>query len=134
MFRTTPLPPAGLQRANQIVTDDVVLDDDGQMWRVHSVHHEHDVVTLTMRNVLGEHALRGMSASTWVRMAARPETDRERAARVIGRGFPWLVAGCLVGLVAAIAQAPAAGGQWAAIVLLWLVGAVRMVTTPEQDR
>lgn len=134
MFRTTPLPSAGLRRANQIITDDVLLDDDGQMWRVHSVHHENDVVTLTLWNVLGEKALRGMSANSWVRMAARPETDRERAARVIARGFPWLIAGCLVGVVAAIAEAPAAGGQWAAIVLFWLVGAVRMATTPEQDR
>ncbi|MBK0296678.1 hypothetical protein IAE22_32560, partial [Bacillus sp. S34] len=28
---------AGLRRAHQLVTDDVVLEEDGGMWRVHSI-------------------------------------------------------------------------------------------------
>jgi hypothetical protein len=134
MFRTTPMPPAGLRRAHQVHTDDVVLDADGQMWRVHSVHIDNDVVTFTLRNVLGEKALRGMSASTWVRLAERPETAAEFRGRVIERAVPWLIAGVLVALVAAIAQAPTFGGQWLLIFGSWTIGCVRMATTPEQTR
>lgn len=137
MFRSTPMPPAGLRRANQIITDDVVIDDDGQMWRVHSVHvcdHGDDCVTFTMRNVLGESRMLGVPRDTWIQLARRPETAAEYRGRVNERGMPWFIVGVLVALVAAIAQAPAAGGQWVLIIGVWLVGCVRMWTTPEQDR
>jgi hypothetical protein len=134
MFRTTPLPSAGLRRAYQVRTDDVVQDTDGQMWRVHSVHVDDDLVTFTLRNVLGEKALRGMPASTWVTLAERPETAAEFRGRVIERAMPWWIAGVLVALVAAIAEAPTFGGQWLLIFGFWTVGCVRMATTPEQTR
>lgn len=137
MFRTTPMPPAGLRRAYQVQTDDVVLDDSGEMWRVHSVHvcdHGDDCVSFTMRNVYGENRMLGVPADAWVQLARRPETDAEYRRRVVDRGVPWFLMGALVALVAVLADAPTAGGQWAFIVVLWTVGCVRMVTTPEQDR
>lgn len=134
MSRTTPMPVAGLRRAHQLVTDDVVLDDDGGMWRIHSIVEIEGGVQLTLWNVWGEKRLVGYPADRWVQLARRPETDQERSRRVVGRGMPWFIAGAVVGLIASIAHAPTAGGQWALIIALWLVGCCRMATTPEQDR
>lgn len=134
MFRTTPLPAAGLRRAHQLVTDDVVLEDDGGMWRVHSIVEVDGGVQLTLWNVWGEKRLVGYPADRWVQLVRRPETDQERGRRVITRGMPWFIAGCVIALVAWLAEAPAAGGQWVAIIGFWAVGCIRMATTPEQDR
>jgi len=134
MFRTTPMPVAGLRRAHQLVSDDVVLEEDGGMWRVHSIVEVDGGVQLTLWNVWGEKRVVGYPADRWVQLVRRPETDQERRRRVVARGMPWFVAGCVIALVAWFAEAPAAGGQWVAIIGFWALGCIRMATTPEQDR
>ncbi|MBK0296425.1 hypothetical protein IAE22_30655, partial [Bacillus sp. S34] len=73
----------------------------------------------------------GYPADRWVQLVRRPETDQERRRRVVARGMPWFVAGCVIALVAWFAEAPAAGGQWVAIIGFWALGCIRMATTPE---
>lgn len=133
MIRTTAMPAAVLRRADQVTTEDVVLDADGQPWNVHAVRHGDVAVELFLRNVAGESAWRGISYDAWVRLATTESPARYRR-RVVFRGLPWFVAAMAVAVWAHVMQALAFGGQVPAIICLVMVAAVRMATTPERDR
>lgn len=57
-----------------------------------------------------------------------------RVLRAVMRGLPWFALAIVVALMASYAGAPVWGGQIAAVIVLWLVGCVRMATTPEVTR
>ncbi|MBF4628929.1 hypothetical protein [Curtobacterium flaccumfaciens] len=127
------MPSAVMRRADQITTTDVVLDSRKEPWSVHSVHHSDCAVTLTVRNERGEWALWTLGFAAWVSLPAVETLARFRM-RVALRGVPWIFAAVLMALWAHVIGAPAFGGQVPVIVCLFAVAAVRMATTPEQDR
>lgn len=134
MFRTTSMPAAVLRRADQITTNDVVLDTHGQPWNVHSIYYGDVSVQLTLRSLTNETgAIQGLRYDAWVRLAVR-ETLAQYRRRVAWRGVPWLLASALVALWSHLVGAPTFGGQLPAIVCLVAVAAIRMATTPERDR
>lgn len=134
MFRTTSMPGAVLRRADQVTTDDVVLDTHGQPWNVHSIYYGEASVQLTLRSLTNEAGMiHGLTYDAWVRLAVR-ETPAQYRRRVAWRGVPWLLASALVGLWSHLVDAPTFGGQLPAIVCLVAVAAIRMATTPERDR
>ena len=131
MFRGTSMPKTGRKPAGVIRTDDLVIDRDGVVWRVHSVEHAARAVVLTVRNQVGEKGLVGVPYDHEFTVPAAPMSQ---SARALLRGLPWWVAAVLVALVALVAGAPLNGGALFAIVVLWMAGAVVMVTTPERVR
>ena len=132
MFRTTPLPKFGLAilPRDLVKQDRIELGDLGAVLVI-DVQDAGDFVFVTVSD--------GVRLVTTVRLhklvpvpwfAASVARDL-RAFRSVFRGLPWFVLAGIVGLAAGLAHAPFLGGQWAAIVVLWLVGCIRMATTPE---
>lgn len=132
MFRTTPMPKSGLsilpkdlQKRDRITVGTLgsvlVIDvvDGGDYVFVTTSDSDREITTIRLHKLV---------PVTWF----APSVARDlRALRAVFRGVPWFVAAIAVGVLAWLLHAPFLGGQWAAIVLLWLVGSVRMATTPE---
>lgn len=57
-----------------------------------------------------------------------------RGVRAVMRGLPWFVLAIVVAVLSTYAGAPLWGGQVAAVIVLWLIGVLRMATTPEVTR
>lgn len=134
MIRTTPMPAAVLRRADQVTTEDVVLDVHGQPWNVHSIYYDETSVQLTLRSTANEPGIiRGLPYDAWVRLATR-ETAAQYRRRIVFRGLPWFLLAMAVAVWAHVMHAPAFGGQVPAIICFVMVAAVRMATTPEQNR
>lgn len=122
---------AARKLAMLIRSDELILDRDGQVWRVHSTTQVHDQVVLTIRNELGERSVVEVPLDSTLPV---PVTGTTEAQRTLLRGLPWWGFAVAVAVLSWVVEAPINGGLLFLIVVCWLIGAVAMLTPPRGVR
>jgi hypothetical protein len=122
---------AARKLAMLIRSDELIFDDDGQMWRVHSTAHVHDQAVLTLRNEFGNRTVVEVPLDETLPV---PVTGTTEGQRTFLRGAPWFLFAIAVALISWVVEVPIAGGLLFLVVVSVLIGAVAMLTPPKGIR